>query len=91
MIWFIYIAGGLFIVLAAAMLFVYHRSGHFGMFLMAVTYAASGVLAIVLPHWWPLALGFVLVWMLRLLGLEPVIEPPAEKRGGSNDGRRGPR
>jgi hypothetical protein len=25
----------------------------------------------VLTHWWPLVAGFVLVWVLRLLGLDP--------------------
>ena len=78
MIWLIYVLGGLFIVLACAMLYVCYRSRHFGMFLMGITYAASGVLAIALPHWWPLLAGFVLAWMLRLLGLEPKIEPPPD-------------
>src|SRR5690606_11492263 len=77
---FVYIVGGLFIVLAGAMLFVFHRSRHFGMFLMGITYAASGLLAIALPHWWPLAVGFAAVWVLKLLGLEPDIKPPPETR-----------
>ena len=77
MIYVIYLFGGLFIALACAMLYVFYRSRHFGMFLMGVTYASSGVLAIALPHWWPLAVGFVLAWLLRLLGLEPKVEQPA--------------
>jgi hypothetical protein len=51
------------------------------MFIMAMTYAASGLLAFGLPHWWPLVTGFVLAWMLRMLGLEPQVEPKEE--GGS--------
>jgi hypothetical protein len=29
-------------------------------------------------HWWPLAAGFALVWAMRLLGMEPPVNP--EKR-----------
>jgi len=47
-----------------------------------VTYGASGVLAIALPHWWPLVAGFVLVWLLKLLGLEPSHEPARDEGGG---------
>jgi hypothetical protein len=77
MIYVIYIFGGLFIVLACTMMYVYSRRRHFGMFLLAVIYGMSGAAAIALPRWWPLVAGFVLAWVLRLLGLEPNIEPPA--------------
>jgi hypothetical protein len=88
MIWFIYIVGGLFIALACAMFYVFYRNQHFGMFLMGVTYSASGVLAIGLPHWWPLLAGFVLVWLLRFMGLVPDVAPPAEEKrpGGEGEG-----
>lgn len=83
MTYLIYGLGGLFIALSTAMLFAYHRTGHFGVFIMAVTYAASGALAMFLVHWWPLVAGFALVWILKLLGLEPGAEPkdvnPKEK------------
>lgn len=74
MAYLIYGLAGLFLVLAAAMLFAYHRTGHFGVFIMAVTYAVSGALAMFLVHWWPLVAGFALVWILKLLGLEPRVE-----------------
>jgi hypothetical protein len=45
---------------------------------MGVTYGTSGVLALALPHWLPLVAGFVLVWLLKLLGLEPSAEPPMD-------------
>ena len=38
---------------------------------MGITYAASAGLAIVLMHYWSLIAGFVLAWILRLLGLDP--------------------
>jgi hypothetical protein len=71
MFYLIYGFAGLFIVLSCAMLYAFHRGRDFGLFIMGVTYGASGVLALALPHWWPLAAGFVLVWVLKWLGLEP--------------------
>ena len=81
MIYVIYVFASLFIVLAAAMLFAYYRSSHFGLFIMGVTYAASGLLAFAIAHWWPLVAGFILAWLLRLLGLEPRIEPKEDGAG----------
>lgn len=67
----IYIFSALFILMALAMLFAYYRSRHLGMVLMSITYGASAVLALMLMHWWPLAAGFALAWLLRLIGLDP--------------------
>lgn len=78
MIFLIYGFAGLFIVLSCAMLYAFYRSRNFGLFIMGVTYGASGLLALALPHWWPLVAGFVLVWFLKLLGLEPSVEPPVD-------------
>ena len=80
MVYVIYAFGGLYIVLCATMLYVFYRGRYFGLFLMGVTYGTSGVLAIALPHWWPLVAGFVLVWLLKLLRLEPGAEPPSEAK-----------
>jgi hypothetical protein len=77
----VYILGGFFLALGAAMLYVAWRSRLFGILLMGVTYSAAGATAIWLAHWWPLAAGFALVWILKLLGLEPRIET-------RNDGER---
>ena len=70
MIYVIYVLAVLFIGLGAAMFYVFYRERHFGMFLMGMTYSMSGLLAVVLPHWWPLVAGFVMAWMLKMLGLE---------------------
>jgi hypothetical protein len=78
MVYLIYGFSGLFIALAAAMLYVYYRSSHFGIFIMGATYGTSGVLAIAVTHWWPLVAGLALVWVLKFLGLEPGDGP--EKR-----------
>jgi 4-hydroxybenzoate polyprenyltransferase len=67
----IYVFAASFVFMAVALMVTYKRTRHYGVFLLGLTYAASAVLAVVLTHWWPLAAGFVLVWVLRLLGLDP--------------------
>jgi len=85
MVYVIYFFAAVFLLLAAGMFFAYYRTRHFGLFIMGVTYAASGLLAFGLPHWWPLVTGFVLVWLLRMLGLEPQVEPRDEGGAESRD------
>ena len=88
MVYVIYFFAGVFILFSAGMFFAYYRSRHFGMFIMAMTYAASSLLAFGLPHWWPLVTGFVLAWMLRMLGLEPKVEPaPQESDAAKEEGK----
>ena len=87
MVYVIYFFAGVFILLAAGMFFAYYRTRHFGLFIMGTTYAASGLLALALPHWWPLVTGFVLVWVLRMLGLEPQVEPRDEGGGMGDEGK----
>lgn len=67
----IYVFSASFVFMALALMITYRRTRHYGIFLLGLTYAASAVLAIVLTHWWPLVAGFALVWVLRLLGLDP--------------------
>ena len=73
MIYVIYVFAVLFVALGAMMFYVFYRERHFGMFLMGMTYSMSGLLAMALPHWWPLVAGFVMAWMLKMLGLD--LEP----------------
>jgi hypothetical protein len=70
MIYVIYAFAGIFVALGGAMFYVFYRERHFGMFLMGLTYTISGLMGFAVAHWWPLIAGFVLVWMLRMLGLE---------------------
>lgn len=88
MIYITYVLAGLFIVLSCAMLYAFYRGRNFGLFIMGVTYGASGLLALALPHWWPLVAGFVLVWLLKFLGLEPGVEPPRESETNIEPPRR---
>jgi len=71
---FIYIFSASFVFMAVALMMVYRRTRHYGAFLLALTYAAAAALAVVLMHWWPLVAGFVLVWVLRFLGLDPDVK-----------------
>jgi len=75
----VYIISGLFILLAVTLMFGYRRTQHAGLFLMGIVYGASGALALWKLHWWPLAAGFALVWIMRLLGMEP---PVSKDEGG---------
>jgi hypothetical protein len=74
----IYIVAGLFIVLTLALLFAYYRTRQPGLVLISSTYGSAAVLALMSMEWWPLAAGFALAWVLRLMGLEP--QPDKESR-----------
>ena len=67
----VYLFAASFIFMALALMITYKRTRHYGVFLMGLTYGAAATVAIVLMHWWPLLAGFVLVWLLRLSGLDP--------------------
>lgn len=67
----IYFFAASFVFMAVALILTYRRTGHYGVLLLAITYGTAAGMAIVLTHWWPLVAGFVLVWVLRLLGLDP--------------------
>ena len=83
----VYIFAASFILMTVALFFAYRRTGHYGLFLLGLTYGASAGLAIVLTHWWPLVVGFVLVWILKLLGLDPgwEMQPPPQPPKSSNE------
>jgi len=67
----VYIFAASFVFMAIALFMVYRRTQHYGVFLLGATYGVSAVVAVVLMHWWPLVAGFTLVWVLKLLGLDP--------------------
>lgn len=57
--------------LALGLCFAYYRERHSGLLVMALTYGIAAALALGHMHWWPLALGYALVWLLRFMGLDP--------------------
>ncbi len=75
----IYVFSASFILMSLALLFTYRRTQHYGLFVMGLTYGAAAALALVFMHWWPLVVGFVAVWVMKLLGLEPPAQDKPEK------------
>ncbi|MDH4150619.1 MAG: hypothetical protein OEV67_08890 [Betaproteobacteria bacterium] len=76
----IYLFSGLFLLLAAALLFTWWQGRHPGALLLAGTYAMAAALALMLHEWWPLVIGFLSAWALRLMGVEPGAQPDAGKK-----------
>jgi hypothetical protein len=70
----IYLVAAIFVALALGLLFAYYRMRHPGTLLMGVTYLASAGAAIGYMRWWPLVVGLVLTWVIRLMGLEPRVD-----------------
>jgi hypothetical protein len=77
----IYVFSASFILMAAALLFTYQRTRHYGVFVIGLVYGSAAGTALVLMHWWPLVAGFAIVWILKLIGLDPgtKIAPPDQK------------
>ena len=67
----IYIITAVFVSLAAVLLFIWWRGRHPGALLLAATYLLAAALALLLHEWWPLVIGFLSAWALRLMGLDP--------------------
>jgi hypothetical protein len=67
----IYIFAASFVFMGVALFMVYRKTRHYGVFLMGTTYFVAALIAVLLKHWWPLIAGFVLVWVLKLMGLDP--------------------
>ena len=67
----IYVISAVFVLLAAALLFSWWRGRHPGALLLAATYLIAAALALMLREWWPLAIGLLSAWALRLMGMDP--------------------
>lgn len=74
MMWVVYCFAGLFASMALALFFAFSRNKHYGLLLLGCTYLSGALLAVVLSEWWPLLAGFVIAWVLRAMGMEPVAE-----------------
>ncbi|MBX9811953.1 MAG: hypothetical protein K2Y16_10130 [Burkholderiales bacterium] len=79
----LYIFSALFFFMALAVMFAFHHTRHYGLFLIALAYGAAAGLALVLMHWWPLVAGFALAWAMKLLGLEPKVGEESTSGGRS--------
>jgi hypothetical protein len=67
----IYLLSGTSILLAAGGFYAYKQTKQLSLLLSSIISTTFAVLAIVLIQWWPLVVGFVLNWGLRLIGLDP--------------------
>ena len=67
----VYFFAAAFAFMAVALTLTYQRTHDYGVLVLGVAYGVSAALAVALTHWWPLAAGFALVWILRLLGVDP--------------------
>lgn len=64
----IYILASISIVLAIGGLAAWSQTRHIGLLLSSMVSIGFSALAIVLPHWWPLIVGFGINWAIKLLG-----------------------
>lgn len=78
----IYIFSGLFLLLAAALVFTWWHGRHHGALLLAATYAMAAALSFLLHAWWPLVIGLLSAWSLRLMGLDPGAADRKRKSAG---------
>lgn len=67
----VYVFAALFAVLAAALLFTWWHNRHPGALLLAMTYLVAAGLALLFREWWPLVIGLLSAWALRLMGMDP--------------------
>ncbi len=67
----LYIVQGVFALIAVGLVSGYAVSKHIGLLLAAIAFGVSAVVSFLLMAWWPLGVGFVLAWVLRLLGFDP--------------------
>ena len=72
------IAEFLFVIMGLSLLSGFSRVRHFGLLLGGLAYAGAGILSYYVNSWWPLPLGFIVVWLLRQGGFDPSSPPPTE-------------
>lgn len=75
----IYVLSAVFFLLATALVFTWWQHRHSGALLLAMTYAMAASLALMLHVWWPLVIGFLSAWALRLMGLDPGVDAGRKK------------
>jgi hypothetical protein len=67
----LYIVEGIFALMTVGLISGYTASKHIGLLLAAIVFGGAAAISFHLMAWWPLAVGVVLAWVLRLLGLDP--------------------
>ena len=67
----LYIVNGMFVVVGLGVLSSYAASRRIGELLAGIIFLASATASASLLSWWPLLIGFVALWFLRFVGLDP--------------------
>lgn len=88
--WLIYLFAILFASMAAALVFAFWRNKHYGFLLLAGTYFAAALAALVLLEFWPLIVGFGMAWVFKMMGVEPQAEetPAAQAEAPETEGEK---
>jgi hypothetical protein len=61
----------LFGVAAVAIFVEFNHGRNLRNLLASITFGASAVVSFYLAAWWPLFVGFALLWIYKLMGLDP--------------------
>jgi hypothetical protein len=69
--WALLIAQVLFAIGALGTLVAFKGSWDFRNLLAAVTFGGAALASQQLTAWWPLVLGFGLLWVFKLMGMDP--------------------
>ena len=67
----LFIVAGLSALSCFGLLSAFWYSRHLGVLLAAIVCGVSAVAMVCLDSWWPLLVGFLLLWLLRLTGGDP--------------------
>ncbi len=69
--WALLIVQILFGIAAFFIFLEFKRGWDFRNFLAAVTFGTAGLSSYSLAAWWPLVVGFGLLWVFKIMGLDP--------------------
>ena len=69
--WVLYLVQCLFFFGGLVLLYGWWRHRDLGRLLASITLIVASVASSTLFAWWPLAVGFAMLWVYRLLGLDP--------------------
>jgi hypothetical protein len=67
----LHIMQAVFALYGVSLFWTFLDSKHFGVLLGGIVFFSAASWSFHLGAWWPLGVGFVVAWGLRLLGLDP--------------------
>lgn len=69
--WALLILQILFGIAAVAILVEFSHGRNLKNLLASITFGASAIVSFYLVSWWPLLVGFALLWVYKVMGLDP--------------------